>query len=73
MINKKGQLIITWCANDVIDCAEQQGKKITISEAKEILMQMDRYHDCNIGISWDVINCHIGMYLDSQKIKKNKK
>ena len=46
-----------WHIDDIIEqhdrgfCGE-----ITQEEAREVLRLADKYHDCNIGICWDVID-----------------
>lgn len=62
MINDKGQLIITWDIADVINLATDRGReKIpTRAQAMEVLEMADKYHDCCMGISWDVLD----VYLD---------
>ena len=54
-------IIISWSTIDIIDRAKERDIKITEEQALEILNNIKRGHDCNIGINWDVIDCHIDM------------
>jgi hypothetical protein len=56
MINEEGHLIISWCIEDVMDRAEEQGIPCTEEQAHNILASMDHHHDCNYGITWDTID-----------------
>jgi hypothetical protein len=49
-----------WSIEDVQGRAEDNGGKIpTDDEAKEILYQIDKNHDANEGINWDVIDYYL--------------
>ncbi len=54
---------IEWCAEDFIERAKEAhgGFILTQDEAQEMLEEMIHRHDCNIGISWDVLDYHIGL------------
>ena len=39
--------------------AKEKGVKLTEDEANEILLQMERKHDADIGISWTTIDVYI--------------
>jgi len=57
MINKKGEMVLVWSFEDVIERAKGRGLKVpTIKQAIEILRLCDHNHDCNIGMTWDVID-----------------
>ena len=49
-----------WHIDDIINqhdrgfCGE-----ITLEEAREVLRLVDKYHDCEVGICWDVIDSWI--------------
>lgn len=60
MINEKGELVITWCVEDVLMRAEENGIPCTEDEAQYILNSMDDCHDCNNGITWDTIDFWLG-------------
>jgi len=48
-----------WCEADVMGRAEEQGMRITHKQAQEILDAIDRKQDCEMGISWDTLDCYI--------------
>ena len=58
------EIFIRWSSYDIIDHAAQQGIELTQQQARTILTRMGHYHDCTIGISWDVISVHIDEYLN---------
>lgn len=59
-----------WHMDDIIGRAKENKKRITKKQAREIAAIMSRRHDANIGINWEVIDCHIDMYFDDLKTKK---
>jgi hypothetical protein len=48
-----------WCEEDVLGRAKERGKKITRKQAQEILDSIDHKQDCELGISWDTLDCYI--------------
>lgn len=63
-------IAIWWCVDDIVDHAEQHDQKITREEAGEILGIVKRRHDCTVGVSWDVIDTHIDLFIADRKEKK---
>lgn len=45
-----------WHIDDVIEQAETNGEQLTKEEAREVLMWMEKWHDCNIGHNWESMN-----------------
>lgn len=45
-----------WHTDDIIEQAENQGEQLTYEEAQEVLRLMSKYHNCDVGINWDVID-----------------
>jgi hypothetical protein len=49
-----------WHIDDIIEqddgSEEEPYSDLTKEEAREVLRLMDKYHDCDIGICWDVID-----------------
>ncbi len=65
-INKT--VAIVWGVEDVTERAEEYHEAtLSESEAWEILKSLYKYHDCNIGLSWDQIDCEIDLYLRQQR------
>ena len=56
-----------WHIDDVIEQAENNGEQITIEEARKILQLIDKNHDCNIGINWDVIDNWVDFVVGLRK------
>ena len=48
-----------WCEEDVLGRAKELGKELTREQAQEILDEMERKQDCELGISWDTLDCFI--------------
>jgi hypothetical protein len=55
---------IRWSTEDVIWQANNMDIELTEEQADAILENVDHYHDASIGINWDVVGVHIGMYMD---------
>jgi hypothetical protein len=53
------EISIIWSTEDVLHQAKQKDVKLTEDEANEILLQMERKHDADIGISWTTIDVYI--------------
>jgi hypothetical protein len=50
---------IRWSTDDVLMKAEELDIELTEEQADIILGNIERYHDANVGINWDVIAYHI--------------
>jgi hypothetical protein len=55
---------IIWSTEDVLMQADLMNVELTEEQADEILVNIEHYHDANVGINWDVISFHIDNYLD---------
>jgi hypothetical protein len=48
-----------WHISDVMDSfnseEDHEGLNLTEEEGREVLRRLDKYHDCEIGINWEVI------------------
>jgi hypothetical protein len=58
------EIFIRWSSYDIIDKADEDGVTLTEEQARAILTRIGHYHDCTVGISWDVISVHIDEYLN---------
>ena len=58
------EINIIWSTEDVLHQAKEKGVKLTEDEANEILLQMERKHDADIGISWSTIDDYIEGLVD---------
>ena len=45
-----------WHIDDVIEQAENNGEQLTTGQAREVLRLIEKNHDCEVGINWDVID-----------------
>ena len=53
------KIAVVWGAEDVIDRAKEQGKRVSKERACEILQEMLDEHDCNNGITWNTIDANL--------------
>ena len=60
------EISIIWSTEDVLHQAKEKGVKLTEDEANEILLQMERKHDADIGISWTTIDVYIDDLVDAR-------
>jgi hypothetical protein len=52
----KDSISITWKVCDIIDRAKENHIKLTQEQAREVLESLEDNHDCNYGITWDMID-----------------
>jgi len=60
--DKKGlctEIKISWCYEDVLQRAKENGIRLTKKEACDALALTLKRHDCNIGISWETLDVWI--------------
>lgn len=55
MLNKDF-ISIEWHIEDVKSRAKERGIKVTDAQSREILEYIERKHDANIGVNWEVID-----------------
>ena len=53
------QIAIIWDIDDVLSRAKEKHINITEQQALEILHNIERHHDTEIGINWDTIDYHL--------------
>lgn len=58
-LEKRDLAVVVWSWIDVHDRAEEVEVEITEKQAKAIIRNIHRMHDCNYGITWDTIDYHI--------------
>ena len=58
LIQESNQWVIVdqWHEEDIIEQAENMGEKLSSDEVYQIMLEIVKYHDCNIGINWGVID-----------------
>jgi hypothetical protein len=58
------RIAVSWSVDDVIGRAEDRDISITEEQALDVLNSLEHNHDCNEGINWLVIDCHIDFLLE---------
>jgi len=58
--------VAIWQREDVLRRAKDNDIEITTEQADEIIDQIDRRHDCTVGINWDVLDYYIDDHLRSR-------
>lgn len=54
------EISVSWCIDDVLQQAENDGVTITEKEAGAVLEYCYRKHDANQGITWETLSFWIG-------------
>lgn len=66
--NTKKRIAIIWGEDDVRGVAEDQGVDLTDDQVHHLLARLEKDHDAEIGITWDVIASYVDLYaLQSSK------
>lgn len=61
---KTTEIKLSWCIDDVLQCAKDHGLKITKSQASDVLDYCLHKHDANNGVNWEVIAYWIDVVLE---------
>ena len=65
-------IVIKWSTDDILLKANRLDIELTELEADEILTDLERHHDAEIGINWDVIGSYIYQYqYEREEINNN--
>ena len=64
---KHTEIRIVWCLEDVVMRAEERDIALTEKQAIKILTNLDKCHDANIGINWNVIDIHTDLVIKEDK------
>jgi len=51
--------MVVWCEDDVLGRAVELGIECSREQAKDIIATIDRKQDCELGITWDTIDCYL--------------
>ena len=54
LLAERGQIASIWGIDDVLILRPD----LSLEQAWDVLQQAENYHDANIGINWEVLNCH---------------
>jgi hypothetical protein len=60
------KISITWSTEDVAIRCEKLGVYLNAEQQNEVLRNVKRLHDAEVGINWDVIDAHIESYLEGR-------
>lgn len=63
-------ILSSWSIEDVF-CKNGGGHELTEDEAKEILANVEKRHDAEVGINWDVIDQHICDFVTERNRRQN--
>lgn len=65
-MNRQNTIPVSWNIEDIqiID------PRLSDDEAREVLFDVLKYHDTNVGINWEVIAKHVRMFKNGRK-KRN--
>ena len=47
---------------------DHEGLNLTEDEAREVLRRLDKHHDCEVGINWEVIQNYCEDILDEREL-----
>lgn len=69
LLANQGYLVGTlWNIDDIIQRVKENidstSYKVTKKDAKEIAKLIEKNHDCNTGINWEVLDAAINVYFD---------
>ena len=60
-----------WHISDVMDCfnseEDHEELNLTEKEAREVLRRLDKYHDSEVGINWEVIQNYCEDIINERK------
>lgn len=59
-----------WSIDDVkeVYLGDEEYDQLTDDEAREVLRRAKKYHDCDIGLNWDVFNDYAN-HVYSERVK----
>lgn len=63
----KDSILIEWWIDDVHQVAEEMEITLSDDDAREILKAIDRSHDANLGVNWEIIEIYINYHLEDKK------
>ena len=62
---------LKWSVDDVLGQMEGRDETLSRGQAREILANIGHARDACTGVNWDVISCHIDMYLNDLREKES--
>ena len=73
VLKDAGYIMGLWHEDDIRAYADSNDIKLTKKQVADVKGNIERYHDANQGINWEVIQCHIDMVKEDSKKKKAKR
>lgn len=67
LARKQGIIRVFWSKDDVVSICQDNDFDLTDREIGNVCHDLERFHDSETGINWDVIKCHIQMIIDERK------
>jgi len=58
-----GYISVFWHRLDVMDCIEKAGLKATKRNVEKVVEALEKNHNAEAGINWDVINTTVDLVL----------
>ena len=62
------QISHIWTVEDVLDKAEELGLTLTEEQAVDVLRNVEAEIDCEVGVTWDVIETHVKWYAEELEL-----
>jgi hypothetical protein len=59
--------VAIWCEDDVLELAKEEGIRCSRKRAREIIDEIDRKQDAELGISWTTIRVYLNEYPWNKK------
>ncbi len=68
LAKKQDIISVFWNRDDIKSIVEDEENPLDLSdeEIDKVCYDLERYHDAEVGINWDVIKCQIQMLIDER-------
>lgn len=63
-LQKRGVLRVLWSKADIKERAKEMDIKLSKKQVDDVASLIESKHDCNVGLSWEVIDIFIDMILN---------
>ena len=57
LAEKENIIPVFWIKNDIIEVCEDNDYTLSSEEIDKVVYDLERYHDAEVGINWEVIKC----------------
>jgi hypothetical protein len=55
----RGKIALVWTTEDILEYAKDNDHKLTKTQALNILQDIEKNHDCSVGINFDTIDSYL--------------